>query len=173
MTDKKKLEAIIADIQSSDLKLAKSGIEKFRKDGQSDAIPEFAIAITQNENPEILELGKQLLFDVKDENAIQGIFKAINHPQLKNHSALLISVLWEAGIDCKDRLEDLIQLVIKGDSTITLEVLTVIENIDNSYPYDEIIDHKLTLTEEIESCDDEIKKQLMLSLCEVLDSMTE
>ena len=54
MTDKKKLEAIIADIQSSDLKLAKSGIEKFRKVGQSDAIPEFAIAITQNENPEIL-----------------------------------------------------------------------------------------------------------------------
>lgn len=169
----KKLETILSDLASSDMTLAKNAIDKFRKEGNSEALLQFIPILLSNENTEVVEKGKKMLFDIKDENAIDSIFTCIMNPSLIEHQALLCSVLWEAGMECKDRLEDLVQIAIKGDSGVVLEILTVVENIDNSYPYDEILDHKLSITEEMEECDNEMKKQLLYSLSEVLENMTE
>ena len=171
--EKKQIQLVLSDVQSTDLKLATNGINKYRKIGTSNTLHDFIVAFTKNENEVIFEAGKQLLFDIKDEQAVQGMFNAINNPQLKQHQAMLIAALWEAGMDCKDRLSDLITLFIQGDTSIALEVLTVIENMDTSFPYDEITDYKLSINEELEETEDTVKQQLMLSLCDVLDNMTE
>jgi hypothetical protein len=149
-------------------------IETFRSSGEVSSLPEFIEVVLNSENPEIVKKGTQVLYDIKDEGAASVIFNCLTNEKYRHLQSQLVAVLWEAGMNCEDRLEDLIFLAIKGDSSTVLESLTVIENIEASYSFDGITELKMNVIECMEqNPDDELKNQLLNSLCMVLDGLTE
>ncbi len=171
--ENKKLSAMLSDIKGSDYKIAKKSFDKFRKDGESQSLLAFIKAFTSSKSGMVYDEGKKVLFDIKDENAVDVIFQALVDPELTKDTNMLCSVLWEAGMDCKDKLNELIDIAMQGDSTTVLEVLTVIENMDTLFPVDEIANCKFNIIEATEESTDEIKNQLTQGLIEVLDQMVE
>ncbi|MFT6717323.1 MAG: folylpolyglutamate synthase/dihydropteroate synthase [Saprospiraceae bacterium] len=168
---KNETKELLSQLQSSSDKKVLSAIASFRKSGTVDLLPEFIDVVLSSKNDEVIRKGTQVLYDTKDEKAVAVIFKCLKDDKYEPVLAQLTAVLWEAGMNCDDRLEDLVKISIKGDTNTVLEVLTVIENMDTSYSFDDITELKMNIVENTEESDDELKNQLLNSLCQVLDGM--
>jgi hypothetical protein len=173
MTTKDNTKELLAQIKDSDSKIILAGIESFRLSGNIGLLPQFIDIVLNNSNAEVVQKGTQVLYDIKDENAVKVIFSCLQDEKYASLKAQLTGVLWQAGMNCDDRLEDLVNVATQGDSNTALEVLTVIENIDASYTFDGITELKMNIVEVIEESDDQLKNQLLNSLCLVLEGMIE
>jgi hypothetical protein len=173
METKDNSKALLLKLRSSNDKTVLEAIELFRKEGTTESLMDFIDVVLNHNSDEIIKKGTKVLYDIKDEKAINVIFTCIKDEKYSHVQKQLISVLWEAGMNCEDRLEDLVEISIKGTSIAVLEALTVIENIDSSYSFDHITELKMNITEAMEELDDELKNQLLNSLCQVLEGMIE
>ena len=162
---------LLTKLRGTDTKTVLAAIESFRALGTVDILTEFIEIVFSSKDSEVVEKGTKVLYDIKDEKAVNIIFNCINNSKYIAVQTQLTAILWEAGMNCDDRLEDLVNLTIKGSTDTVLEALTVIENIDASYSFDAITELKMNIIEEIEESDDELKNQLLNSLCQVLEGM--
>lgn len=165
--------SIINELKNQDSQKVLAAIENYRKNGNLATLPQFIEIVLLSEHPEIVEKGSKVLYDIKEEGAVHVIFECFKNDKLNNKHSQLTAILWEAGMDCQDRLEELVDIALQGDTNTVLEVLTVIENIDKSYPFDQITDLKLSIAEITEEITDATKLQLLNSLSLVLDGMVE
>ncbi len=174
MNDKKQSKDFNPTLHSKKTDEVLLAIETFRSSGKVSALPEFIEVVLNSKDPQIVKKGTQVLYDIKDEGAASVIFSCLVSEKYRHLQSQLVAVLWESGMNCEDRLEDLIFIAIHGDSRTVLESLTVIENIEASYSFDGITELKMNVIECMEqNPDDELKNQLLNSLCAVLDGLTE
>ena len=164
---------LLTKLRNNDTKTVLAAIESFRSEGTIDILAEFIDVVFSSNNDEVVQKGKKVLYDIKDEKAVKIIFSCIKDKKYSAVQTQLTAILWEAGMNCDDRLEDLVNLSIKGSTDTLLEALTVIENIDASYSFDGISELKMNIVEAMEESDDELKNQLLNSLCQVLEGMIE
>jgi len=171
MDAKQNTKGLLSKLQSADNKIVIGGIEEFRVSGNIELLPTFIDFVLNTQNNEIAKKGMQVLYDMKDEGAVHVVFDRLKDIKYLEFQKQLTAVLWEAGMNCDDRLEDLVAIAIAGNTETLLEVLTVIENIDTVYSFEDIGELKMNIIEEIEESSDELKNQLLNSLCMVLDGM--
>lgn len=171
MSNKNDAKALLSKLQSGDSKKTTEAIELFRKSGNIETLPHFIEAILTSKDEEVSRKGLQVLYDIKHKDATNTIFNFLFDEKYLTHQTKLVAVLWESGMSCDDRLEDLTRIAIQGNSDTTLEALTVIENIDAVYSFEDISELKMNIIEAMENDEDELKNQLLNSLCIVLDGM--
>jgi hypothetical protein len=171
MDTKQNAKDLLSKLQSADNKTTLGGIEQFRVSGSIELLPVFIDFVLNNQNTEIAKKGMQVLYDLKDEGAVHVVFDRLKDIKYLEFQQQLTAVLWEAGMNCDDRLEDLVAIAITGTTNTLLEILTVIENIDTVYSFEDIGELKMNIIETMEDSSDELKNQLLNSLCVVLDGM--
>lgn len=174
MTKKtQKITDIFTDISSSDQELALNAVEKFRKEGNLKVLPEFLELAFNNEHTAVHLKAQTVLYDLKDKSATPVIFEMLRTAKFKKHQAAIAATLWEANLDCSDKLPDLIDLCREADASTIIEITTVIENLDPVFSFDEIENYKLDLVEIIDQSEDDLKIQMLNSLLVTLDQIVE
>ena len=167
----KKLTALIEGL--ADKKTTLATIEKIRDKGNVKILPYIFEVLFNNPSEDVYKAIKNMLFDIKDIKAVPYIFDAISNEKYKNHQAFLVSMLWEAGLDCKDKTEELINLSINSDPLTIIEILTVIENFEITIPKKEASKYKAIITKTIKVSADLSKNKLLESLLSVIDLVAE
>ncbi len=161
---------IISDLSSNENKKTQKALKQLRKHGKKEAfIPLIDVLLTTNDN-ELKQEIINLLYDLKDQSVQEVIITAIENKKYDTIKDTLISIFWQSTLDGSQYISTFIREAINGNYLICLEVLTVIENFDNTFNEDEINDLKFDLDEAIENEETE-KKKLLLSIKSVLDTL--
>ena len=174
MTETKKnnrLQNIIKDLTSDDNKKIITALKQLRKHGKAEAINYTILdALVSSDDELIQQEVMNFLFDLKDESTITPLLSAIEDQKYQQYKNRLISIFWESSLNASEHIGFFINQAIKGDYMTCLEVLTVIENFEDSFQEDEIENLKYDLNEAIETEETE-KGPLLISLKTALSSL--
>ena len=173
MSKKEKLAQIVNDAKSSDSTIATNAIEAFKKNGTLEQLPAFLLNGLENENESVQRKTRQLLFDIKDKRLIEVLFKLLSKAEFLPYQKILVAALWEANLDCSAYLEELIKLCRSADAETIVEISTVIDTLEPTFPFEEIENYKLDLDELIQEEPDEIRANMLGSLLFLLDEIVE
>ncbi|MCF8464014.1 MAG: hypothetical protein K9G41_04195 [Flavobacteriales bacterium] len=121
-------EAVIKDLKSNDETFALKAIEKIKKGGDASYISDLLQALVDTTDVSIENAISQLLFDLKDKDAMEEIVNQLGNPRFSDVRILMLSACWQSGIDLSHRLPDFITVASTGNYMECLEVLTVVEN---------------------------------------------
>lgn len=81
---------------------------------------------------------EEILRHLKASNPKKEMLKAIDATKSNEKKAKLIAACWEIDMDCTDDFLFFVQLCCSDDFNVSLEALTVIENIDNAVKPEEL-----------------------------------
>lgn len=120
--------SIIKDLKSNDEAFALKAIEKIKKGGDASYINDVLEALSATTELGIENATSQLLFDLKDKEAVEELVNQLSNPAFAEIRVLILSACWQSGIDLSHRLPDFITVATIGTYMECLEVLTVVEN---------------------------------------------
>lgn len=163
---------IIKDLKSDDTEKVLTAIKQLRLHGQKEAIAEVLAVLIETTNEEVKKSITNLLFDLKSEDSVLPIIKAINDKKYVSIKPFLISIFWQSSLDASEHLGSLVRIASKGDYNSCLEVLTVIETFDTSFDEDQIMDAVYDIEEKLDDYEiDEEYRKLLYLLKETVSSL--
>jgi HEAT repeat protein len=163
---------IIKDLKSDDTEKVLTAIKQLRLHGQKEAIAEVLAVFIETTNEEVKKSITNLLFDLKKEDSVLPIIKAINDKKYASIKPFLISIFWQSSLDASEHLGSLVRIASKGDYNSCLEVLTVIETFDTSFDEDQIMDAVYDIEEKLDDYEiDEEYRKLLYLLKETVSSL--
>ena len=167
----KKNLSLQKDLLSTVKETVIKGIKEVAKKGSPAIIYHLLIATFKSGFPEALEEGKKVLFNIKDQNVVDELISALKSDEFIDFRDVIAASIWEAGLNAEDRLIDLVEIAVKSDYMTIVEVITIIENIESGFPYDEVTEASLIINEHLHEIEDENRISLLSSLAELLNSM--
>lgn len=167
----KKTLALQKDLMSGDKSVIVKAIKKVAQDGSPAIIHHLLQATFKSGFPEALEEGKKILFNIKDSTAVGELILALKGEDFVEFRADIAASIWEAGLNAEDRLIDLIEIAVVSDYMTIVEIVTIIENIESGFPYDEVTEASLIINEHLHEIEDESRIALLSSLAETLNGM--
>jgi hypothetical protein len=97
-----------------------------------DEIKNLVELISSNERDEREEALKIL----KKENGAMMLLSSIASKEFREHRPKLIAACWESGLDFTEHFEFFLHLALTGDFSVSMEAVTVIENMEGKIPDD-------------------------------------
>lgn len=86
---------------------------------------------------------------IREKNALPALTGAIRRFKNEDKKALLVAACWESGIDCSSELLFFAELACNDHYRLALEAFTVIENLDQLPPIEEVTKAKTMISEKI------------------------
>ncbi len=84
-------------------------------------------------NPDNKELKEEALLTLKKDKGGDVLISAINSPKAKKNKHHLIAACWESEINFSNHLDFFVELALNDDYFISLEAITVIENMEGPF----------------------------------------
>ncbi|MGM0478453.1 MAG: hypothetical protein ACQERC_04445 [Bacteroidota bacterium] len=173
---KAKMNALITDLKSGDDKKISKALKGLQVNGDDDAIlPIIEVwsegVSERTENAIITFIG-----DIKSSTSADIIMDILLDDTFKNIHLPLLTTIWNSKVDYSEYLVDFVTLAIQHDFMVTLECLTIIENMDGPFPEHHFLDAEIILREYAEkqqknAVEDDKKLQLIGELRTVLKNM--
>ncbi len=173
MAEKKlgnRLKNIIADLSSADEKKVFTALKQVRKHGKKEAIIPLIDLLCTTKNEDIKNDISAILFDLKDQSAVDEIIAALDNQKYDDEKATLVSIFWQSSLDSSEHITSIVRQAIKGNYIVGIEVLSVIDNYDATFQETEIEDLKFDLDEAIETEVTE-KRDLLISIRAAMDEL--
>ena len=111
-------------------KIVGSGDESSSDDIIEDKISAIISLLTDPENKELKE---EALLTLKKENAGSLLITAISNSKVKHKKHMLVAACWESEINFSAQLPFFINLALDTDYLVSLEAITVIENMEGPF----------------------------------------
>ncbi|MCX6181593.1 MAG: hypothetical protein NT150_06680 [Bacteroidetes bacterium] len=173
MSEEKKenkfLQNILQNLKAKNNGLVLKALQDAKQRGTIHVLPGIIEALLQTEDDTVYDEAKGILFELKASKAGEIIIDYLKKDISAGHRDVLVSALWQSSIPSEEYISFLIDLACKENFMTTLEVLTVVENMEGNVNDDEITDCISTVNECIENGGDAEKMKLLLSLVEVLE----
>ena len=148
-----------------------SAIRKLREKGNQKTITAVLSLLVERPSANVLEEIRRFLFDLKNDAAIEPLIETIGDSRFAEFKSLLISTFWQSSLDGSDHLLFFIEQAYQASYEELLEIITVIENLNGPFTEDEILNGVTILNEFMEEEDDEQKRNLLISMVEVLNQI--
>lgn len=162
-------DSIISDLKSENELLALAAIEKIKKGGDASYMPELLRVLSLTKHASIENAIAQLLFDLKDPEAISVLVDQLGNESFLDIRVLMLSACWQTGLDLSHRLPDFITIASTGTYMECLEVLTVIENWE-AIADQEVLDNEiLRLQACLSESDTPENDEMIFSIIEVME----
>lgn len=169
--DSKQIKKIKEALQSSNKEKILEGIKLSRVDGTQETFTMMLNCLKETDEPEVETAVIAFLYDLKDESSVAPLIAALEDEEMKYYHSFLIAAFWQSALDGSAYLELFVKKAIEGEYMTSLEALTVIENFDSSFPQDTLMDCEADLLEAIDNELEEEKKNLLISLKEVISKL--
>ncbi len=129
-TKNKKVEALMADLHSTDLAKVLAALKKVPEAGNATLITPLLRTYLAWNNQEVRGAVEKILGELKTQTAVPELINALEDPAFDDLRALIISSFWHSGIYPSNDMDVLIKNAIRGDYMVAVEVVTVLENTD-------------------------------------------
>ncbi len=170
---KKDREGVIKNLKSNDEKVALKAITKLKKSGDASFIPEVLSALKQTTEIGIENALSQMLFDLKDQEAVEELVNELINPEFLDIRVIMLSACWQSGHDLSHRLPDFITVASTGNYMECLEVLTIIENWEEIKDQEMLENETLRLRAYVSESDTPENDEIIFSILEVMEKFTE
>lgn len=165
-------EQLKQDLRGEDTTKAMAAVEKVKKQGDAELMSTILDALTASSDAGLESALAQLLFDLKDKDAIERVVDELTNSRYTNIRVLMLSACWQSGHDLSHRLSDLLTAATIGTYMECLEVLTVIENWD-TIPDRELLEVEIIRMKTfVQESDAPEKDELIFSIIEVLENLS-
>lgn len=133
-----KRKQLLAHLQSGDEAKALGALKELRVYGNDASVAPLIAALVSTKSEKVYEASKRVLHELKTPNAVPPLVAALRDDATKGHRHVLVATFWEAGLDATPHIDLLVDLAISEDFETCLECLTVIENLGNGFPEEQI-----------------------------------
>lgn len=161
-TKKAKIEALLIDVKSNNTTIVKTAFEGLKIVGEPSILHPIILELNTKNHTEKNALILEFLACLKDRKARSVMMDLIQQAELKEYQQLLLSTIWNSPLDYTDYLEVFVDLALKGDFIITLECLTIIENLDGPFSEKSVMEAQVLLGAYAESNPDKNSQKGML-----------
>jgi len=161
-TKKAKIEALLLDVKSNNTAIVKTAFEGLKIVGEPSILLPIILELNTKNHTEKNALILEFLACLKDRKARSVMMDLIQQTELKEYQQLLLSTIWNSPLDYTDYLEVFVDLALKGDFIITLECLTIIENLDGPFSEKSVMEAQVLLGAYAESNPDKNSQKGML-----------
>jgi hypothetical protein len=161
-TKKAKIESLLLDVKSSNIAIVKTAFEGLKIVGEPSILHPIILELNTKNHTEKNALILEFLACLKDRKARSVMMDLIQQTELKEYQQLLLSTIWNSPLDYTDYLEVFVDLALKGDFIITLECLTIIENLDGPFSEKSVMEAQVLLGAYAESNPDKNSQKGML-----------
>lgn len=96
--------------------------------GDARSIRPLLQALARTNEQQVRQRITEMLYQVKVSGAVEELMKALAEPSLRPVRRTILSTFWNAGLDVRDQVEELVNVAIEGDAEECFECLTVLEN---------------------------------------------
>ena len=165
-----RLTNIINDFSSTDEKKVFTALKQVRKHGKREAITPLIELLHATTNEEIKNEIASILYDLKDQTAVEEIIVALEDEKYEDEKATLVSIFWQSALDSSEHITTIVRQAITGDYLVGIEVLSVIDNYETTFQETEIEDLKFDFDEAIQA-DDSEKRDLLISIRLAMDAL--
>lgn len=124
--------------------IALDAIKKIRAEGNRELIPDLVRLWLKEEGAIKTEL-TNLLYELKDNTVTEALIELLDEKEFITAREQILTIFWNAGLDTREHLSTLVRIALQGNYMQTLEVLTIIENLDPPFPEEEIMDALIQL----------------------------
>lgn len=96
--------------------------------GDARSIQPLLNALVRTTDTQVQQRITEMLYQVKVSGAVPELMKALEDPVLRSVRRTIIATFWNAGLDVRDQVEQLVAVAVEGDAEECFECLTVLEN---------------------------------------------
>lgn len=154
MADKKqaqKLNKILEDLQSGEVKKISKGIKALEAHGNASVIRPLVdlllAGVAEKNEKEIIEL----LSSLKDTSITAEVMDVIEDPAYLPIRQTILSTIWNTKVDFSDYVDEFVLIATKGNFMEALDCLTIIENLEGPFMEENILECQLHLKNYLES----------------------
>lgn len=168
----KKTQGILEDLFSAKRDIVHSALKKIPSQGNAGMIiPLLKTYISWESDEAIQNEIAKILGELKTESAIPELVDALEDPEFDAIRALILSSFWHSGIYPLDDIDVIVRHAIRGDFFVTLEAITIIENIEVPTDVEKIQDAMFDIDEFLEEHPEETHSELLAQLKNVLTTL--
>lgn len=168
-TNSKRADTLLTDLFSTKSDTVRKALEKVPSQGNAQMIiPLLKTYNSWSNEEDIQNKIAHILGELKTESAIPELIEALEDPEFDAERALIVSTFWHAGLYPISDIDVLVRHAIRGDFFVTLEVLTVIENIEAQIDTQLLQDAIFDIDEFLDEHPDEPHSELLNQLKEVI-----
>lgn len=144
---KAKMNALITDLKSGEEKKILKALKGLQVNGDDEAIlPILEVwndGVSEKAEAEIITF----LSDIKSTTSVDPIMDVLLDNNFKDIHHALLTTIWNSKVDYSPYLVDFVTLATQYDFMITLECLTIIENLDGPFEEHHFLDAEIILRE--------------------------
>jgi len=133
---------------------------------------DFLVNSINSSNTSIRDKAYNILCNIKKIGVVEKIIKNLKNSEIESEKILLTSICWQSSLDFSLYIELFVDIAIKGNLELTIEALSVIEDIlvQNNYEKAKIKNCLITLETSIVSQKNE-KYALLKELINILNKI--
>lgn len=139
------LNQLVVDLSSDNMTTALNAVKALKHHGTSKAIKPLINVWVANDGNKLGDAIEKLMFSLKDTEGTDIIIAASEALQGQEMQAKVLSSLWNAGIDCSDYLQQLINIAIKSDYLTAVECMTIVENMEGPFEESQLMEALISL----------------------------
>lgn len=96
--------------------------------GDARAIMPLLHALARSTDHKVQQRITDMLYQIKVKDAVPELMKALEEPVLRPVRRTILATFWNAGLDVRDQVEQLVAVAVEGDAEECFECLTVLEH---------------------------------------------
>lgn len=144
---KAKMNALITDLKSGEEKKILKALKGLQVNGDDEAIlPILEVwndGVSEKAEAEIITF----LSDIKSTTSVDPIMDVLLDNNFRTIHHALLTTIWNSKVDYSEYLVDFVTLATQYDFMISLECLTIIENLDGPFQEHHFLDAEIILRE--------------------------
>ena len=167
--EKSTFSKLVKDLNASQEVIVLDALEKVKTKGEPKIIPHLAQVLKQTQSQEVVRKITELLFSIKDEDAIPYLIESMKDQELQEeHRSIFIGSFWNSGLNPAYHIDEFVAVAINGSYLECMEAFTVIENLEPPFDEDQLMNALVDIRQHINEHKNDEKAELLNSILMVL-----
>lgn len=142
---KLKVVQLLQDVSSGIPAKVSTALDALQVYGDDSIIEPLIRSLDQQSDEKSIAEITEFLSSLKSSSAVTAVMQALHNPEYVHQRVRILSTIWNSPLDYSDYLSEFIALAVKEDFMVTLECLTILENLEGPFEEKSILESQLLL----------------------------
>lgn len=142
---KLKIVKLLSDVHSGIPSKVTAALDSLQVHGDDSIIEPLIQSIDLQTDEKCVAEIIEFLSSLKSTKAVATVMDCLRNPTYAHQQIKILSTIWNSLLDYSEHLSEFIALAVKGDFLVTLECLTILENLDGPFEESSILEAQLLL----------------------------